>query len=109
MFRDSKPDKIDNWVCILEKGTEYEVELARNYLSNLKIPSNILSKRDSSYSLNFGEMSMVYLYVPVEFEKKARAALAELDEAELLDDNDSLYDEDSNDESNPDNESEIDS
>ena len=78
MFRDPKPDKIDNWVCVLEKGTEYEVELARSYLANLKIPSNILSKRDRSYSLNIGEMSMVYLYVPVEFEKKARAALAGL-------------------------------
>lgn len=58
------------------------MELAKNYLSNLKIPSNILSKRDSSYSLNFGEMSMVYLYVPKEFEKKARKALADLNEQE---------------------------
>lgn len=80
MLRGSEPNKIKNWVCILERGTEYEVELAKNYLSNLKIPSNILSKRDSSYSLNFGEMSMVYLYVPKEFEKKARKALAELNE-----------------------------
>lgn len=82
MFSDPKPSKIDNWVCVLEKGTEYEVEMAKNYLSNLKIPSNILSKRDRSYSLNIGEMSMVYLYVPKEFEKKARKALADLDEAE---------------------------
>jgi len=82
MLRGSEPNKINNWVCILERGTEYEVELAKNYLSNLKIPSNILSKRDSSYSLNFGEMSMVYLYVPKEFEKKARKALAELNEQE---------------------------
>lgn len=79
MLKGSEPNKIKNWVCILERGTEYEVELAKNYLSNLKIPSNILSKRDSAYSLNFGEMSMVYLYVPVEFEQKARKALAELD------------------------------
>ncbi|MDX1642527.1 MAG: hypothetical protein R3220_12565 [Balneolaceae bacterium] len=79
MLRGSEPNKIKNWVCILERGTEYEVELAKNYLSNLKIPSNILSKRDSSYNLNFGEMSRVYLYVPKEFEKKARKALAELD------------------------------
>ncbi|NBC03490.1 MAG: hypothetical protein GVY20_07265 [Bacteroidetes bacterium] len=82
MLRGSEPNKINNWVCILERGKEYEVELAKNYLSNLKIPSNILSKRDSSYSLNFGEMSMVYLYVPKEFEKKARKALAELNEQE---------------------------
>ncbi|WP_234569536.1 DUF2007 domain-containing protein [Rhodohalobacter sp. 614A] len=82
MLRGSEPNKINNWVCVLERGTEYEVELAKNYLSNLKIPSNILSKRDSSYSLNFGEMSMVYLYVPKEFEAKARKALAELDSQE---------------------------
>lgn len=82
MLRGSEPNKFKNWVCILERGTEYEVELARNYLSNLKIPSNILSKRDSSYSLNFGEMSMVYLYVPKEFEKKARKALDDLNDQE---------------------------
>lgn len=82
MLKGSEPNDIKNWVCILERGTEYEVELAKNYLSNLKIPSNILSKRDSSYSLNFGEMSMVYLYVPKEFEVKARKAMAELDDKE---------------------------
>lgn len=82
MLKGSEPNDIKNWVCILERGTEYEVEMAKNYLSNLKIPSNILSKRDSSYSLNFGEMSMVYLYVPKEFEIKARKALAELEEEE---------------------------
>ncbi|TVQ65726.1 MAG: hypothetical protein EA360_08385 [Balneolaceae bacterium] len=78
MLKGAEPNKIKNWVCILEKGTEYEVELAKSYLASLRIPSNILSKRDSSYSLNIGEMSMVYLYVPVEFEKKARKALSEL-------------------------------
>ncbi len=82
MFRGSKPNEINNWVCVLEKGTEYEVELAKSYLSSLKIPSNILSKRDSSYSLNIGEMSMVYLYVPADFEKKARNALQALNEQE---------------------------
>jgi hypothetical protein len=81
MFRDSKPNRIDNWVCVLERGTEYEVELAKSYLASLKIPSNILSKRDRSYSLNIGEMSKVYLYVPKEFEKKARNALDELNRA----------------------------
>lgn len=67
----------------MERGTEYEVQLARNYLSSLKIPSNILSKRDSSVSLNFGELSMVYLYVPKEYEKRARKALTELNDSDL--------------------------
>lgn len=76
------PGSIDNWVCVMERGTEYEIAMAKNYLSNLKIPSNILSKRDSAYSLNIGETSMVYLYVPKEFELKARKALNELNDAE---------------------------
>lgn len=80
MLKGSQPNKFDNWVCVLEKGTEYEIELAKNYLSNLDIPANILSKRDSSYSLNIGEMSMVYLYVPVEYEEDARKAIEEFRE-----------------------------
>ncbi|MEX0607881.1 MAG: hypothetical protein WD016_07160 [Balneolaceae bacterium] len=78
-FTDPKPNDIENWVCVLEGSTDLEVEMAKNYLSNLNIPSNILSKRDSAYSLNVGEMALVYLYVPLEFEKKARKALDDLD------------------------------
>jgi hypothetical protein len=66
----------------MQASTDLEVEMAKNYLSNLKIPSNILSKRDSAYSLNVSEMAIVYLYVPLEFEKKARKALRELEETE---------------------------
>ena len=84
LFEHPKPNDIDNWVCVLESGTEYEVDMAKNYLSNLKIPSNILSKRDTAYSLQIGEMALIYLYVPIEFEKKARKALKELEEAEPL-------------------------
>lgn len=96
MLKGSEPNKIKNWVCILERGTEYEVALAKSYLSNLGIPSNILSKRDSSYSLNIGEMSMVFLYVPAEFEKKARKALIELEQeaSEEETDSDQMEEED---------------
>lgn len=78
IFQDPKPDKVDNWACVLEGSTEIEIRMARNYLSNLKIPSNILSKRDSAYNLNVGEMALVYLYVPVEYEEQARKALEDL-------------------------------
>ena len=81
LFNDSKPNDIENWVCIKENSTELEITMYRNYLSNLKIPSNILSKRDSAYSLGVGDMALVYLYVPQEFEQKARKALAELEDA----------------------------
>lgn len=80
MFNEPKPNDIENWVCVMQRGTEYEVAMAKNYLSNLKIPSNILSKRDSAYNFNIGDMALVYLYVPVEYEKKAREALAEWDD-----------------------------
>jgi len=75
-----KPNDIENWVCVQEAGTEFEIEMAKNYLSSLKIPSNILSKRDSAYNLNVGEMSRVFLYVPKDYETKARKALVELEE-----------------------------
>tara|TARA_R110002124_G_scaffold287282_1_gene472230 strand:+ start:11136 stop:11402 length:267 start_codon:yes stop_codon:yes gene_type:complete len=82
MFNDPKPNNIENWVCVLERSTKLEIELAKSYLSSLQIPSNILSKQDSSYSLSVGDMSFAYLYVPIEFEQEARKALEELDQAE---------------------------
>lgn len=79
MFDGPKPNNIEDWVCVFERGTEYEVEAAKNYLSSLDIPSNILSKRDSAFSLNVGETALVYLYVPKEYEQEAREAIDELD------------------------------
>ena len=86
LFDHPKPNDIDNWVCVLESSLEFEINLASNYLSNLKIPSNILSKRDTAYSLIVGDMALIYLYVPVEFEKKARMALNEFENSKLDDD-----------------------
>jgi len=79
LFQPPPPNEIKNWVCVLETTIEFEVEMAKNYLSNLKIPSNILSKRDTAYSLVVGDMASMYLYVPEEFESKARAALKSLE------------------------------
>lgn len=87
MFNDPKPNDIDNWVCVLEGSTDYEIEFAQNYLSNLEIPSNILSKRDTAYSLNVGEMALVYLYVPKVYEEEARSALEEVELPGEEDDN----------------------
>ncbi len=82
MFEGPDPNKIENWTCVMQRNTEIEVEMAKNYLSNLQIPSNILSKRDSAYSLTVGEMAIVYLYVPDEYEEEAREALKEWEEAD---------------------------
>lgn len=89
MMKGSEPNKFENWVCVLERGTEYEVQLTKNYLENEGIPSAILSKKDSSLTMTIGEMSMVYLYVPKEFEKEAKKAIREfqLNESEF-DEND---------------------
>lgn len=76
MFSKSKPNEIKHWKCIYECNTDIEAQMVKNYLSNLRIPSNILSKRDSAYSLNIGEMALIYIYVPEEFEKKAIKAIA---------------------------------
>lgn len=81
MFNNPKPNDIENWVCVLERSTKLEIEMAKSFLSSLEIPSNILSKQDSSYSLSVGDMSFAYLYVPNEFETRARQALKELDQA----------------------------
>jgi len=80
VFNEPKPNKIEGWACIMQRGTEYEVAMAKNYLSNLKIPSNILSKRDTAYNFIIGNMSPVFLYVPEEYEQRARKALAEWDD-----------------------------
>lgn len=82
MIDDPKPNDIENWACVMERGTEYEIEMAKDYLANLEIPSNILSKRDSSFNLNVGDMALVYLYVPKEYENRARKALAEWEGAD---------------------------
>lgn len=85
MIKGSEPNKFDNWVCVLERGTEYEVQLTKNYLENEDIPSAILSKKDSSLTMTIGEMSMVYLYVPKEFEKSAKLAIREFQVSETSD------------------------
>ncbi|HET6528030.1 MAG TPA: hypothetical protein VFG39_04700 [Balneolaceae bacterium] len=79
MFNDPKPNDISNWVCVMERSTELEIASAQNYLSNLDIPSNILTKRDSAFNLNVGDLALVYLYVPKEYEEEARQALEEMD------------------------------
>ena len=85
MYEGSKPNEIENWACVMERGTEYEVEIAKNYLAELDIPSNILSKRDSAISVNVGEMALVYLYVPQEYEEQALEALEEMEIPEDVD------------------------
>ena len=64
IFQDPQANDIENWVCVFKGGAEFQAELAHNYLSNLNIPSNILSKRDTAIGLNVGDLAVIFLYVP---------------------------------------------
>jgi hypothetical protein len=66
----------------MERSTDFEIQMAKFFLDDREIPSTILSKRDSAYSLNVGDMAHVYLYVPKDYEADARKALSEWDETD---------------------------
>lgn len=80
MFNSPNPDAIEGWICIYETSTEYEAQLIKNYLTDREIDCNILSKHDSAFDLNVGDLSVIFLYVPQEMEKKAKEAIDEWQE-----------------------------
>lgn len=72
MFKDPKPDQVPNWTCVAQHGDPMFIEMLKGFLASQKIPAQVLSKRDSAYSLNIGLMAQVFLYVPDEFLEKAK-------------------------------------
>jgi hypothetical protein len=54
--------------------------LAHSYLTEHEIPAQILSKRDTAYSLVVGEMAMIYLYVPDSYVEQATKLLDDITE-----------------------------
>ena len=96
MFTNPKPNAIQDWTCILESTQEFEVNLAHNFLTDQDVPSHILSKRDTAYSLVIGEMALMYLYVPNEYVEQAIDLLESIPDANL---DDVLADEQLDDES----------
>ena len=85
MFTNPKPNAIKDWTCILESTQEFEVNLAHNFLKDQDVPSQILSKRDTAYSLVVGEMALMYLYVPNEYAEQAIDLLESIPDANLDD------------------------
>ena len=85
MFSNPKPNAIQDWTCILESTQEFEVNLAHNFLKDQDVPSQILSKRDTAYSLVVGEMALMYLYVPNEYSEQAIDLLESIPDANLDD------------------------
>lgn len=79
LLNDPKPDDIRDWTCVFETAVEFEAEIVRSFLADAEIPVQILSKKDSSYPTNHGNLSLIYVYVPQSDEKEAREALASID------------------------------
>jgi len=96
MFSKKKPDDVENWVCVYETGTEYDANLAKNYLESREVDARIISKRDSAFDLNIGDMALIYLYVTQEQEKEAREAIREWQSGESDLDNEDEGNETSN-------------
>jgi hypothetical protein len=65
-------DHVENWECVYETGTPYEAEMVKNSLQNMEIPCQILSKRDSPFNVNIGDLALIFVYVPIEFADQAR-------------------------------------
>ena len=82
MFSNQKPNLVEGWICVYSTNTEVDAALISNYLSSCEIENQILSKRDSAYNLNVGDMSNVYVYVPQELEDATMNALKEWEAGE---------------------------
>lgn len=75
----SSPDEIENWECVYETGTPYEAEMVKNSLQNMEIPCQILSKRDSPFNVNIGDLALIYVYVPKDFADQAHKMIADFE------------------------------
>ncbi|TNE74409.1 hypothetical protein EP331_01945 [bacterium] len=75
MFSDPNPNQISGWSCVYSTGSDVDAAMVKNYLESCDLDVQILSKRDSAYSLNVGDMAQIFLYVPAENEKEAREVL----------------------------------
>jgi beta-galactosidase beta subunit len=89
MFSTPKPNNIEDWECVYETSKEYDAQLAKNYLESRDIEVSILSKRDSSFEVNVGDMALIYVYVPNDYVEDAKKAIEEWQNAESVDDEES--------------------
>jgi hypothetical protein len=85
MFQEPKPNTIPNWECVLQHNDTIYIEMVKAFLNDSSIPSQILSKSDSAYSLNVGLMAQVFLYVPKEFIEEARKMVDDFQSSEIDD------------------------
>ncbi|MEX0773596.1 MAG: hypothetical protein WEB89_01660 [Balneolales bacterium] len=77
MFKEKQPPQFDDWVCVYETSLEYDAKMVKSYLSHRDLTARILSKKDSNFDVNFGDLSIIYIYVPLDEEDDARLAIKE--------------------------------
>ncbi len=83
---DPKANEIKDWTLVFETNQAFEAEMMNNYLHDRGIKAQILSKKDSAYSVNHSQLSLIYVYVPNDKLERAKQAIREFEDGELLDD-----------------------
>lgn len=68
--------EIDGWVGVFHTGIDYEADLVRDRLDDAGLEAVIMRKKDRSFSLTHGSMSLIHVMVPAELESRAQAVLA---------------------------------
>ncbi len=78
-----KPDNVDDWTCVYETSIESEARLVQAFLQDYGLTCEVLSKKDSAYTVNFGDLSALFVYVPTDQAADAKKALEEWKEGKI--------------------------
>ena len=65
----------EGWISVFSSGTDYEADLVRDRLDDSGINAVVLTQRDHSFNLTFGDLAKVHVMVPGERVEDARALL----------------------------------
>ena len=77
MFKDKQPPQFEDWICVYETSLEHDANMVKSYLGHRNITCQILSKKDSNFDVSFGDLSIIYVYVPKDEEDEAQGAIKE--------------------------------
>lgn len=83
MFSDPKPPHFDDWVCILETSNEQEAQLCKTFMEGQGVEARVLSKKDSAYNLNVGDMAVIFVYVASAQSEEAQSLLEQWNNGSL--------------------------
>jgi hypothetical protein len=71
----SDPRTYEDWISILETGTDYEADIVRDRLDDAGVTAVVLTQRDHAFNLNVGDFSPVHVMVPPDEVEDAREVL----------------------------------